>query len=137
VLISFIYLDRAILIRLKEPVSWRKPDLRTRNFDFNQIKLYWNWESQGAERSLDKKVELKQFRLRTKTLSQFQITYWRRISSWTISSSSTGSTRNQDQFVFVFVETNQPGFFSRCFMSDKGNEVSLISYRTSDVIGID
>ena len=30
-------------------------------------------------------------------LTSSKITYWRRISSWTISSSSTRSTRNQDQ----------------------------------------
>ena len=59
----------------------------------------------------------------------------------------------KDQFVddlFIIYRINQePGsvcvrvrwdeptrIFSRCFMSDKGNEVSLISYRTSDVIGI-
>ena len=88
-------------------------------------------------RSLDTKVELNPDVWGPGLLlNQFRITYWRRISSWTISSSSTGSTRNQDQFVFVFFETNRPGFFSQCFKSDnKVMKFLLISYQKSDVIG--
>ncbi len=40
------------------------------------------------------------------------------------SSSSTGSTRNQNQFVvFVFVETDRPGFLVNISVQITGNEV--------------
>ena len=66
------------------------------------------------------KVGLKSRRLRTKiTPKPVRITYWE------ISSSSTGSTRNQDQFVFVFVETNRPGFSVKVSSQITGNEVSF------------
>jgi LPS sulfotransferase NodH len=51
-----------------------------------------------------------------------------RITYWEISSSSTGSTRNQDQLSFV----NDPDFQSMFHVREQVTKFLLISYRKSD-----
>jgi hypothetical protein len=89
-----------------------------------------SWIPKFTNQESRHKVGLKSRRLRTRiTPKPVRIIYWE------ISSSSTGSTRNQDQFVFVFVETDRPGFFKvNSFKSDnKVMKFLLISYRKSDI----
>jgi hypothetical protein len=113
-----------IRIRITEPEL--SLDNRTQNSgpEPKGVSINWsNWESRSWTQGVSIKSSRK--RLRTKILSQFQITYWRRISSWTISSifiiiyrinQGSGSVDRWDGSIFF-----QPIFSSLI----SGNEVSL------------
>jgi hypothetical protein len=107
------------------------PDTKIRTWtkESRSIDRAENWESHGAERkgvSTQSQAEINSFKDEDPT--PVPITYWRRISSWTISTSST-YTSNQDQLCNVcrFVAYGPDTIFStNNSILMPGNEVRFI-----------